>query len=99
MWAYHRFALSAADAEDLLAEPGVLVSRETVRQWVNRFGHHFAYFINRDRPGSADEWHLDEVVVPIGGTKLWLWRAVDAYGDVLDILVQKHRNDRLITEK
>ena len=92
VWTYNRFALSAADAEDLLAEPGVLVSRETFRQWVNRFGHHFAYCINRDRLGSADKLHLDEVVVPIGGTKHWLWRAVDAKGDVLDILVQKHRN-------
>ena len=37
-------------------------------------------------------WHLDEVVVPINGEKFWLWRAVDANGNVLDILVQKQRN-------
>ena len=54
VWAYHRFALSAADVEDLLVERGVLVSRETVRQWVNRFGRHFADCINRDRPGARD---------------------------------------------
>ncbi len=40
VWAYHRFALSAADVEDLLAERGVIVSRETVRLWINRFGRH-----------------------------------------------------------
>ena len=39
---YHRFALSAADVENLLAERGVMVSRETVRQWVNQFGCCFA---------------------------------------------------------
>ena len=59
---------------------------------MNRFGHHFASCIKRDRPGAADKWHLDEVVIPIGGEKHWLWRAVDANGDVLDILVQKQRN-------
>ena len=67
VWAYHRFALSTADVEDLLAERGVTVSRETVRKWVNRFGKHFGDCIKRDRPTAADKWHLDEVVVPING--------------------------------
>ena len=42
VWAYHRFAMSTADVEDLLAERGVIVSREAIRLWVNRFGPHFA---------------------------------------------------------
>lgn len=92
VWAYHRFALSTADVEDLLAERGVIVSRETVRKWVNRFGCHFATCIKRDRPGASDKWHLDEVVIAIRGKKHWLWRAVDGNGDVLDILVQPRRN-------
>lgn len=92
VWSYHRFALSAADVEDLLAERGVLVSREAIRLWINRFGQHFAACIKRDRPGPADKWHLDEVVITMGGETHWLWRAVDADRDVLDILVQKHRN-------
>jgi len=92
VWAYHRFALSTSDVEDLLAERSVIVSRETIRLWVNRFGGHFADCVRRDRPAAADKWHLDEVVVPIGGVKYWLWRAVDANGDVLDILVQPRRN-------
>ena len=92
VWAYHRFALSTADVEDLLAERGVIVSREAVRKWVNRFGRHFADCIKCDRPAAADKWHLDEVVVPINGVKMWLWRAVDGNGDVLDILVQPRRS-------
>ena len=92
VWAYHRFALSTADVEDLLAERGVIVSRETVRKWANRFGRHFARCVKRDRPTAADKWHLDEVVIPIRGVKMWLWRAVDGNGDVLDILGQPRRN-------
>lgn len=42
VWAYHRFAMSAADVEDLLAERGIIVSRESVRHRINRFGRHFA---------------------------------------------------------
>jgi putative transposase len=62
---YHRFALSTADVEDLLAERGVVVSRETIRLWVNRFGAHFAGCIRRDRPKPNDTWHLDEVVIDL----------------------------------
>jgi len=72
--------------------PGVIVSRETVRKWVNRFGRHFADCIRRDRPDPKDKWHLDEVVLTMGGQRIWLWRAIDADGDVLDILVQPRRN-------
>jgi putative transposase len=78
VWAYHRFALSTADIEDLLAKRGVIVSREAIRLWFNRFGRHFAACIKRDRPKPADEWHLDEVVIAIRGEPHWLmpggWR-------------------------
>lgn len=92
VWAYHRFALSTADVEDLLAERSIIVSRETVRLWVNRFGQHFAQCVRRDRPRPNYKWHLDEVVITIRGKKHWLWRAIDADGDVLDILVQTRRS-------
>jgi len=79
-WGYHRFALSMADVEDLLAERGVLVSREAIRLWVNRFGQHFAQCIRRDRPRPNGKWHFDEVVIIIRGKKHWLWWAIDANG-------------------
>ena len=92
VWACHRFALSTADVEDLLAERGVIVSREAIRLWVNRFGAQFARCIRRDRPSAADKWRIDEVLIANNGVNHWLWRAVDANGDVLDILVQPRRN-------
>ncbi|MBR9852173.1 MAG: IS6 family transposase [Rhodobacteraceae bacterium] len=88
VWAYHRFALSLRDVEDILAERGVTVSYETIRDWVNRFGHGFAAKTRLDRRALADKWHLDEVVIRIKGKTHWLWRAVDANGGVLDIVVQ-----------
>ena len=80
VWAYHRFAMSTADVEDLLAERGVIASREAIRLWVNRFGPHFANCVRRDRPRPNDKWHLDEVVFSVRGKKHWLWRAIDADG-------------------
>ena len=57
-----------------------------------KFGQSFANQIRRRLPASRDKWHLDEVVISIAGRKHWLWRAVDQYGVVLDILVQNRRN-------
>lgn len=63
VWAYHRFALSLRDVEDLMASHGITVSYETIRDWVARFGVQFAARIRRDRPGAAQKWHVDEVIV------------------------------------
>ena len=94
VWLYHRFCLSFRDTEDLLAQRGVTVTYETIRQWCQRFGPVYARRLRRRRGRLGDTWHLDEVFVTIQGRQQYLWRAVDEDGDVLDILVQSHRNRR-----
>ena len=71
-WAYHRFAFSLRDVEDLLADRGVVISHETIRVWVAKCGAQFAAKIRRDRPCPTDKWRLDEVVLKINGTMYWL---------------------------
>ena len=51
----------------------------------------FARKLRQRRPRPSSQWHLDEMVVQIGGKRFWLWRAVDSEGEVLDILVQRRR--------
>lgn len=92
VWLYHRFTVSFRDVEELLAERGVIVTYETIRQWCLRFGQSYANSIRRRRPRPGDKWHLDEVFVTIRGKIHYLWRAVDQDGNVLDILVQSRRN-------
>src|SRR4051794_9895925 len=79
---------------EMLAARAIIVSHETVRQWGRKFGQGFANQIRRRLPCPGDKWHLDEVYWMIGGTKHWLWRAVDQDGFVLDVLVQKRRDKR-----
>ena len=90
VWLYHRFSLSFRDVEDLLAERGINVTYETIRQWCRTFGLEYARRLRRRRQG--DTWYLDELFVRIQGRTQYLWRAVDEDGDVIDILVQPRRN-------
>ena len=92
IWLYLRFTLSLRDVEDLLAERGIIVSYETVRRWVNHFGPMIAADLRSRRPKPHTTWHLDEVYLKIDGRMVYLWRAVDAEGEVLDVLVQSKRN-------
>ena len=94
IWLYLRFTLSFRDVEDLLAERGIMVSYETVRRWVNHFGPMIAADLRKRRPKPHTTWHLDEVYLKIDGRMVYLWRAVDAEGEVLDVLVQTRRNKR-----
>src|SRR6202045_5115613 len=94
IWLYLRFTLSYRDVEELLAERGLEVSYETGRRWVLKFGPGFARRLRRSRPRPSDRWHLDEMVVRIAGKRMYLWRAVDHEGEVLDMLVQRCRDKR-----
>jgi transposase-like protein len=94
VWVYLRFTLSYRDVEDLLAERGLDISYETVRSWVLKFGPVIARRLRRRRPRPSDRWHLDEMVVRIAGKRMYLWRAVDHEGEVLDMLVQSRRDSR-----
>ena len=92
VWLYFRFTMSLRDVEDLLAERGIDESYETVRCWANKFGPAIASNIRKVRGRGDSVWHLDEMVLRINGERLYLWRAVDKEGEVLDVLVQKRRD-------
>ncbi|MGY3676705.1 transposase-like protein [Streptomyces sp. TE33382] len=92
VWLYFRFPLSFREVEELMLQRGVIVSHETVRRWCMKFGQAYANGLRRRQPRPGDKWHLDEVFVKINGERKYLWRAVDADGTVLDILVQGRRD-------
>jgi putative transposase len=94
IWLYLWFTLSYRDVEELLAERGLDLSYETVRRWVLKFGPTIARNLRHRRARPSDRWHLDEMVVRIAGRRMYLWRAVDHEGEVLDMLVQRRRDTR-----
>ena len=92
MWLYFRFSLSLRDVEELMAQRGMEVSYETIRCCTINFGPRIARNLRRAHPRPSPRCHLDEMVVRIGGRRMYLWRAIDDQGVVLDMLVQRRRN-------
>ncbi|MBI1393722.1 MAG: IS6 family transposase [Alphaproteobacteria bacterium] len=92
VWLYFRFTLSIRDVEESIAERGIEAMREAIRCRVIKFWPKIAANLKRRRMPPTGRWHLDEMVVRINGQRIWLWRAVDDEGEVLDMLVQKRRN-------
>ena len=94
VWLYYTFPLSYRDIEKMMLYRGIEVTYESIREWCHKFGQQYAHQVRCKRPYLADKWHLDEVVITIKGKQYYLWRAVDSEGNVLDILMQRHRDTK-----
>lgn len=93
VWLYFRFNLSFRDVEELLAQRGINVTYETIRCWTIKFGPLIARRLKRRCSPPTGGWHLDEMVCWIGGRRMYLWRAVDDEGEVLDVDVHLRRDN------
>jgi putative transposase len=78
--------------EELLFERGIPVAYETVRAWVAKSGPRYAAELRRRPARAGSTWHLDGMYTRVGGQQVYLWRAVDEHGQVLDVLVQERRD-------
>jgi len=73
------------------------VSYETIRRWIDKFGSTYAKRMKSRFESPSPVWHLDEVHTKINGKMVYLWRAVDNEGTVLDVVVQRRRNTKAAT--
>jgi transposase-like protein len=89
---YLRFGLSYRDVEELLGERGIEVDHVTVYRWVQRFAPEFAQAAQARRHVVGDRWHVDETYVKVGGTWRYLFRAIDQFGQVIDVFLSPRRN-------
>jgi transposase, IS6 family len=89
---YLRYGLSYRDVEELLAERGITVDHVTIYRWVQRFTPEFIEAARPCRHAPGDRWFVDETYVKVAGTWTYLYRAVDQYGQVIDVLLSTRRD-------
>src|SRR5918997_5909024 len=89
---YLRFGLSYRDVEELLAERGIVVDHVSVYRWVQRFTPLLIEAARPCRHAPGDRWFVDETYVKVAGRWGYLYRAIDQYGQVIDVLVSDKRD-------
>ena len=89
---YFSYRLSAANVRNLLAEREMDVSRQTVADWVQKFGVFLAEAGRRYTKPLGSRWFVDETYVRVGKTWAYLYRAVDESGQVVDVLLREKRD-------
>jgi transposase-like protein len=95
---YLRYGLSYRDVEELLAERGIVVDHVTVYRWVQRFTPLLVDAARPCRHAPGDRWFVDETYVKVAGRWVYLYRAIDQFGQVIDVLVSEKR-DRAATRR
>lgn len=91
---YLRFGLSYRDVEELLTERGIDVDHVSVYRWVQRFTPLFADAARPCRHAVGDRWHVDETYLKVSGSWRYLYRALDQFGQVVDVFLSGHRDAR-----
>ena len=89
---YLRYALSYRDVKELLAERGVGVDPVTVYRWVQRFTPLLIDAARPCRHVPGDRGFVDETYVKVAGRWVYLYRAIDQFGQVIDVLVSQKRD-------
>jgi transposase-like protein len=89
---YLRFGLSYRDVEELLTERGVEVDHVTVYRWVLRFTPLLAEAARPCRHAVGDRWSVDETYVRVAGQWRYVYRAIDQFGQVIDVFVTPRRD-------
>jgi IS6 family transposase len=91
---YLRFGISYRDVEELLTERGVEVDHVTVYRWMLRFTPLLAEAARPCRHGVGDRWQVDETYMKVAGQWRYAYRAVDQFGQVIDVFVSPRRDVR-----
>ncbi|GAA1293439.1 hypothetical protein GCM10009609_73040 [Pseudonocardia aurantiaca] len=89
---YMRYGLSYRDVEELLAERGIAVDHVTIYRWVQRFTPELIDAARPCRHVAGDRWFVDETYLKVAGRWVYLYRAIDQYGQVIDDLASPKRD-------
>ena len=94
---YLRYGLSYRDLQELLAERGIEVDHVTLFRWVQRFTPLLIDAARPCRHSVGARWFVDETYVKVSGSWRYVYRAVDQYGQVIDVFLSKKRDLRAAT--
>jgi transposase-like protein len=92
LWRLH-YKLSLRDLAEMFLLRGFSFTHETVRDWEVRFGPLLGEHLRRRRRKRAGRtWYVDETYLAVKGRWLYLYRAIDSDGELVDVMLSEHRD-------
>ena len=86
-----RFTLSYRDVEELMSIRGIKVDHSTIQRWVFKFSKEVEKNMHKRKKQVCDSWRMDETYIKVKGRDMYLYRAVDKYGNTVDLLLTRRR--------
>jgi len=86
-----RFTLSYRDVEELMSIRGIKVDHSTIQRWVFKFSKEVEKNMHKRKKQVCDSWRMDETYIKVKGRDMYLYRAVDRYGNTVDFLLTRRR--------
>ena len=86
-----RFTLSYRDVEELMSIRGIKVDHATIQRWVFKFSKEVEKNMHKRKKQVCDSWRMDETYIKVKGRDMYLYRAVDKYGNTADFLLTRRR--------
>ena len=86
-----RFTLSYRDLEELMSIRGIKVDHSTIQRWVFKFSKEVEKNMHKRKKQVCDSWRMDETYIKVKGRDMYLYRAVDKYGNTVDFLLTRRR--------
>ena len=97
VFSYVRYTVSYRDLEEIMAERGVTVDHATLNRWVTKYAGLMADEARRRKRPTDRSWRMDETYVRVKGEWVYLYRAVDKFGKILDFMLSRRRNKKAAT--
>jgi putative transposase len=83
--------------EEIFAERNVKVDHSTLNRWVIKYSSSLALAAKKNKRGVATSWRMDETYIQVKGQWVYLYRAVDKFGDTVDFMLSEKRDEAAAT--
>jgi putative transposase len=94
---YVRYGVSYRDVEEIFAERNVKVDHSTLNRWVIKYSSSLALAAKKNKRAVATSWRMDETYIQVKGQWVYLYRAVDKFGDTVDFMLSEKRDEAAAT--
>jgi transposase, IS6 family len=89
---YLRYALSYRDLEEMMLERGLHIDHSTIFSWVQCYASELETRCRPHLKSTNDSWRVDETYIKVKRVWMYLYRAVDSQGNMLEFLLSSRRD-------